>query len=89
MKDIGKTVNEKHEAAVSETEIRIQLVRPILHALRLIFDSTKLTEQFVAEYRLAKVAERMREIRLSYEALYGRLVDLGIAPAAEGDTHHE
>jgi hypothetical protein len=27
LKDLGKTVNEKHEAAVSETEIRIQLVR--------------------------------------------------------------
>jgi hypothetical protein len=58
----GDAARRKH---ASRRAARSPSGHAILHALRLIFDSMKLTEQFVAEYRFAKVAERMREIRLS------------------------
>jgi hypothetical protein len=68
---------------VSE-QLDAQQAHAILHALRLIFDSMKLTEQFASEYRLTELAEEMRRTREDYQALYQRLVDLGVAPAVDG-----
>jgi hypothetical protein len=62
-------------------QIDPQEAHGILHAIRLIYDSLKLTEEIEAEYRLREVAAQMRQMRETNQALYQRLVDLGVAPA--------
>jgi hypothetical protein len=61
--------------------ITAQDAHALLHGLRLILDSMKLTEGIEAEYRLREVAEEMRAMRETNQVLYQRLVDLGVAPA--------
>jgi hypothetical protein len=63
--------------------ITAQDAHALLHGLRLIFDSMKLSEQVEAEYRLREVAEQVAEMAKVNEDLYQRLVDLGVAPPVE------
>jgi hypothetical protein len=57
-----------------------QMAHAILHALRLVFDSLRVTETQEAEFKLTQFSEEMVRMREMNEALYQRLVDLGIAP---------
>jgi hypothetical protein len=61
-------------------QIDAQQSHAIIHALRLVFDSMRATENIEAEFKLRQVAEEMAQMRALNEALYQRLVDLGVVP---------
>lgn len=80
--DIERAARRVANMLVGE-QIDAQEAHAILHAIRLIYDSIKLTEEIEAEYRLREVAAQVRQMRETNQALYQRLVDLGVAPAIE------
>ena len=62
-----------------------QMAHAVLHALRLVFDSMRATENIEAEFKLRQVTDEVVHMRELNQELYRRLVELGVAPPLKTD----